>query len=363
VVQIIFEMLGDLGTITGVFGYLLCLYILVGGRVKPAHDRGQLEWSRPSLHGIADMLHHPMYAGAYVFGRKPVDPRRTTARGTKAQHLVPMSEWKVLLRDRLPAYISWECYLANQERLRQNRFLPDSRGAARQGGALLAGLIMCGNCGRRLQVRYNTAPTYLCTGHFNLGTPQQCYGLKATAVDGLVAQQVLRALEPAALELSLQSLEDIHRERARLDQQWKQRLERARYETQRSERQYQAVEPEHRLVARSLEQRWDTALQDQRRLEEEYQQFVAQRPLPLTAEERARVCALSSDIPALWETSTTTTANRKEIIRCLVRRVVVQVRKDSELVEVPLNGRGVFKVNTRLCVRYTCMSISELTTD
>jgi DNA invertase Pin-like site-specific DNA recombinase len=342
VVQLIFEKFADLGTINGVFRYLLCQQIQVGLRVKHILGRGQLEWRRPSLHGIADMLHHPMYAGAYVFGRKAVDPRRTTARGTKSQRIVPMNEWKVLLRDRLPAYISWECYLANQERLRQNRFLPDAQGAARQGAALLAGLIVCGNCGCRLQVRYKKAPTYLCTRHFTLGTPQECYGLQATAVDGLVAQQVLRALEPAALELSLQSLDDMHRERGRLDQQWKQRLERARYETQRAERQYQAVEPEHRLVARSLEQRWDTALQDQRRLEEEYRRFVTKQPLTLTAEERARVCALSSDIPALWEASGTTAADRKEIIRCLVRRVVVQVRQDSELVEAAIEWAGGF---------------------
>jgi DNA invertase Pin-like site-specific DNA recombinase len=344
VVRLIFEKFEELGTVNGVFRYLLRHQVRVGLRVKHGPRCGQLEWHRPTLHGIADMLRHPMYAGAYAFGRKPVDPRRTTATGRKAQRHVPMNEWKVLLRDRLPAYISWDRYLANLERLRENRFLPDSRGGARAGAALLAGLVICGNCGRRLQTRYHAsgAPHYVCTRHYQLGTPQECYGLKAAGLDELVAGQVLCALEPAALELSLQAVTDVQCERERLDQLWRQRLERARYETRRAERQYQAVEPEHRLVARSLERRWEEALQEQRRLEEEYQSFVREQPLTLAEEERARVAALSADIPALWRAPGTAAADRKEVIRCLVTRVVVQVRKDSERVGVAIHWEGGF---------------------
>jgi hypothetical protein len=167
-----------------------------------------------------------------------------------------------------------------------------------------------------------------------------CRGLEAGVVDDLVAQQVLRALEPATLELSLKAIEDVHRERERLHRHWKQRLERATYEAQRAERQYQAVEPENRLVARSLERQWEEALRQQRDLGEEYDRFLKEQPPQLSEDQRARILALSSDLPALWNAPETTAADRKEIIRLVVERVVVHVRADSERAEVVISWRG-----------------------
>jgi hypothetical protein len=168
----------------------------------------------------------------------------------------------VLQRDRLPAYISWERYLENRQRLHANRNGPESVGVARQDQALLAGLVICGRCGRHLRAYYHGPGRayYLCVRHLREGTALECAGTKAGVVDDLVAAQVLRALEPAALELSLQASQEIQQERARLDQHWQQRLEQARYETDRALRQYDAVEPENRLVARTLERRWEEAL-------------------------------------------------------------------------------------------------------
>src|SRR5207237_7826571 len=142
-----------------------------------------------------------------------------------------------------------------------------------------------------------------------------CCGLGAAAIDILVGQHVLRALEPAALELSLQALQHVHEERERLHQHWQQRLERADQTARRAERQYHAVEPENRLVARTLEQRWEEALRAQRALQEDYDRFVQEQPRQLHEEERARIVALASDIPALWHSPGTTAAERKEIGR------------------------------------------------
>jgi hypothetical protein len=151
-----------------------------------------------------------------------------------------MAEWKVLRRDQLPAYITWERFVENQERMRQNRTLAASPGAARQGAALLGGLLFCGTCGRRLQVAYRSkgAAYYSCQRYRQQGTEQTCYGLQAAPVDELVAAQVLRVLEPAALEVSLNAIQDIQKERARLDQQWRLQLEGARFAAERAERQY-----------------------------------------------------------------------------------------------------------------------------
>jgi hypothetical protein len=255
-----------------------------------------------------------------------------------------MEQWKVLIRDRLPAYITWDRYLANQESMRQHRSGPGSKGSPHDGAALLAGIVVCGNCGRCLQTSYRSQgkPYYSCVRHLHEGTEQVCFGLKGTAVDNLVEQQVLRALEPAALELSCQAMEDIQRDRARLDKHWKQRLERARYDVGDAQRRYRAVDPENRLVARSLEQRWEETLRAEREVRDDYDRFLREQPPQLSAEERACIAALSCDLPSLWHAAGTTRQDRKEIIRHLVERVVVHVKKDSEYVDVTIHWHGGF---------------------
>jgi hypothetical protein len=167
-----------------------------------------------------------------------------------------------------------------------------------------------------------------------------CCGLEAGVVDDLVAEQVLHALEPATVGLSLRAIEDVHQERERLHRHWKQRLERATYEAGRAERQYQAVEPENRLVARSLERQWEEALRRRRDLEEEYDRFLKEQPPQLSEDQRARILALSSDLPTLWNAPETTAADRKEIIRLVVERVAVHVRAETECGEVVITWRG-----------------------
>ncbi len=174
---------------------------------------------------------------------------------------------------------------------------------------------------------------YACNRQFADATEPRCYGLAAKVIDDLVAEQVLRALEPAAIALSLKARADVEREQQCLDKHWQQKRQRARYEVELAERRYQAVDPANRLVAATLENRWEQALDQERRLQEEYDRFLSEVPVELTDRERKRLAELASDIPALWHAPTTTNASRKEMIRCLVDRVVVQVRCDSEFVE------------------------------
>jgi hypothetical protein len=158
----------------------------------------------------------------------------------------------------------------------------------------------------------------------------------------VVAEQVLRALAPAGLEASLQALANIQNERVRLDRHWQQQLERARYEAERAERQFAVVEPENRLVARTLEQRWEEALRRHQQVQEDYDRFLLAQPPRLTDQERAQILSLANDMPALWQAPATTAADRKEMVRCLVERVVVDVRRDSEVVGVTIHWRGGF---------------------
>jgi DNA invertase Pin-like site-specific DNA recombinase len=345
IVRLIFDKYDELGTAWGVFHYLVRNNIRLGFRPFHGPNRGNLEWRRPVLLTIFQILRHPIYAGAYTYGRRPHKRIRTaTGERTAAGNWVPMEQWKVLKRNCLPAYITWERYLANQERLHQHRSGPGCKGSPRDGAALLAGIVACGNCGRCLQTAYRAQgkPYYSCVRHLHEGTEQVCFGLKAMAVDELVTQQVLRAIEPAALELSCRAMEDIQRDRARLDKHWRQRLERARYDAEDAQRRYRAVDPENRLVARSLEQRWEETLRAEREVRDDYDRFLREQPPQLSPEERARIAELSGDLPALWHAPGTTHQDRKEIVRHLVERVVVHVKKDSEYVDVTIHWHGGF---------------------
>ena len=159
-VQLVFDKFDELGSFGRLYRYLLRNNIRLGMRVQRGARRGQLEWRRPTLCTVSRILHHPIYAGAYSYGRRCVDHKQSASGGTKVKmREMPMSKWKVLQRDRLPAYITWEHYLANQERLRQNRYQPGSVGAPRAGKALLTGILVCGTCGRRMHATYRSKST------------------------------------------------------------------------------------------------------------------------------------------------------------------------------------------------------------
>lgn len=176
----------------------------------------------------------------------------------------------------------------------------------------------------------------------------RCQTLCGPPLEELVAELVLAALAPAALELSLSAAADLESERQALHHHWQQRLERAEYEAQRAARQYQAVEPEHRLVTRTLEQQWEAALREQQRLQEESARFRVSTPLPLSTEERERIRSLAADIPALWHALTTTPMERQAIVRQLVEQVVETVEGQTEKVDVHIRWAGGHQTHARV---------------
>jgi DNA invertase Pin-like site-specific DNA recombinase len=342
-VQLVFDKFEELGSAYAVFRYFIANQLQLGFRPQRAARSGELPWRPPTPHCILGILRRPIYAGAYAYPiHRPGTKNPATGRTEGGKWLVPPEEIPVLLRDRLPAYISWDQYLANQERLKQNRALHDSQGTPKRGAALLQGLVVCGKCGHRLSTRYKARqrPGYFCNEHWRSGLQEGCGRITASTLDDLVVQEVLRALEPAALELSLRAIENVEQERRRLHDQWRQKLERVQHEVGRAERQYHAVEPENRLVARTLEARWEEALKKQRQLEEEYHRFLAKLPATLSAADRERIQALSQNVPSLWYAAGTTAADRKQIVRCLVERVVVVVDRATELTDVTIVWKG-----------------------
>jgi DNA invertase Pin-like site-specific DNA recombinase len=344
VIRLIFEQFERQGTVCALLRYLVRSEILIPVRPHQKQYRGQLQWRRPNRVTLQTMLHHPIYAGYYRFGHRSVDPRKKVPgkRQSGRVHRVAQ-DCPVLLPDHCPAYISKEQYQANQNRLRDNRAHADSLGAARQGPALLSGLLVCGRCGYRMVVNYNSPKNGL---RYNCHRALVCYGepecqsLSGPRLDTLVADQVLAALQPAALELHLAAAEDVERQRHLLHRNWEQKLERTHYEAERAARQYGEVEPENRLVARELERRWEEALHEEVRLKQEYEQFCAERPTKLTAAQREQIRQLAQDIPKIWSSETTTAVDRQRLIRMLVERIVVDVQGQSEQVKVAITWSG-----------------------
>jgi DNA invertase Pin-like site-specific DNA recombinase len=344
VVYLIFEKFKELGSVNSLFHWLVDHNISLPIRPRVGEQKGELDWRRPSRRNITIMLHHPMYAGAYTFGRREVNHRAryVGSNGQGKTVVKPMDEWLVLLHDRLPAYITWEQFLLNQQRIAQNYRGKGASGAAGKGRAMLGGLLCCGTCGRKMQVSYHSKrkPYYCCERQRDHYVEKECHGLQSQAIDDLVAGQVLRALEPAALELSIQATEDVEQERARLDKHWKQRLKRAGYEATLAQRRYSAVDPDNRQVASSLEKAWEEALLNDRQVQDEHDRYQHESPTTLTPQERESLRSLAMDIPALWNADGLTNVERKEIVRCLIEKVVVHVRQDSEVVESSVHWKG-----------------------
>jgi DNA invertase Pin-like site-specific DNA recombinase len=345
VVALIFAQFAALGSAAAMLRYLNRHQIRIGVRDHRGPDAGRLVWRRPNIATVLGMLRHPVYAGAYVWGRRCTDPRkRIPGRQGSGRLRKTPGEWEVLLRDRLPAYISWEQYEANQRQLRDNS--PNfGRGTPRDGCSLLGGLVNCGRCGRRMGIHYarRARPQLICAGASTyLGAPP-CQSLTTDAVEALIVRQVLIALEPASLELSLAAADQIEADRQRLHDHHKQSLERARFEAERAWRQYTAVEPEHRLVARDLERRWEDALGRQRAAQEALERFRHEQPTRLTDAQRAQIRGLAADLPTLWHAPSTRPSDRQAILRHLLERVEVTVPDGKERVEVTLRWIGGYE--------------------
>jgi DNA invertase Pin-like site-specific DNA recombinase len=344
VVRLIFDQFDRQGTVHGLLRYLVHHNIRIPVRPLAGANRGQLEWRRPNRETLQNLLHHPTYAGAYRYGHRAADPRRQRpGRPATGRRACGPEDCLVLIWDRLPAYITRDRFQANQERLAANRARYESAGPPREGPALLGGLVFCGACGRRMLVRYSGRANrhwYGCTRAAADYAEPLCQSLSGSPLDDLVADQILRAVEPAALEASLAAVAEVERERAELHRHWKLRRERAGYEAGRAARQYQACEPENRMVCRELERRWEEALRQQRQLEEEFERWRRSAPARLSAGDREAIRSLACDLPAVWRSGTTTAADRQRIARLLLERVVVTVDKASEHVGVDLHWAG-----------------------
>ncbi len=307
-VRLIFTLFEHHGSAMAVLRHFSSEGLRFPRRCREPGRQGELSWE-PLQHGrVLSILHNPLYAGAYVFGRRQ-QTRVQSADGlaVKVQvHQRKRADWPIVLKEAHPGYISWDQFLRNQARLDSNRTcrFDEQPGAVREGGALLQGIVICGKCGRRMQVKYladGVTPGYECNvAHLHLGV-NRCQSVRGDGVDAAVAASFLEALQPAHLEVSLAALDQVEAHAREVDRQWQLQVERARYEADLARRRFMAVEPENRLVARTLEREWNAKLQEVDRLEREYAERPRPYLAPLSAEERQRIVALAQDVPALWQ--------------------------------------------------------------
>ncbi len=323
--------------------------LIAEGQQLPRRTVGQrrIRWARASYGAVHDFLTNPAYAGAFVFGRKRQDKRLDPDGRVRTRTVdLPLEEWSVCLPEHHPGYVSWPDYLATRERLRQNvRPRGEGGGAAREGAALLQGLIRCGCCGRRMQVAYagtgGKVRRYACVRGRDLhGTGQACQSLGGGRLDKAVAAAFLEAVTPAGVTATAGAVRELHdQHEARLAGQ-RLALERAQFESDRARRQFDACEPEHRLVARSLERALEDALAAVEREHGKLATLEQARPAPLTDEECQALERLARDLPRLWEAKTTTDRDRKELLRALISEVVVTVHAAERRAVVELGWEG-----------------------
>jgi DNA invertase Pin-like site-specific DNA recombinase len=343
-IELVFAKFRELGSARAVQRYLWQHQLMLPSRPLRGPAPHALIWLVASSSRVRYILKNPAYAGSYVYGRTTTDPtRRRPNHPHSGLVRRPLEAWTVVLQDRHPGYIPWQEYMANQTRLagNQNRYEAGRHGVPRKGEALLQGIVRCGRCGAAMCVRYSGPqgeyPVYTCQYAYQNHTSARCQEVRALNLDREVVGLLLEALAPDRIELALAALAQLEQEYELLQKQWRLRLERARYETERARRQYDAVEPENRLVARSLELLWEEKLRRVEHVEQEYERWRLEHSMELTQSEREAILALGADLPKLWHLPTTTVADRKHILRLVVTEVIVDRHRKQ--------GKVCFRVN------------------
>ena len=338
----------------------VALELIAEGQQLPARTVGQrrIRWRRPSYGAVHHLLTNPAYAGAFVFGRQRVVKRVDEHGQVRVGRVdVPVEEWSVCLLDHHPGYVSWDEYLATRERLRANvRPRGEGGGAAREGGALLQGLVRCGRCGRKMQVAYSgtggKVGRYACVrGRDFHATGRACQSLGSARLDKAVSEAFLDAAAPAGITATAGAIGELEAQHEQRLSGQRLAVERAQYEADRARRKFDACEPENRLVGRTLEHALEHALSA---LEREHGRLAAlerARPVALSDQEREALARLAHDLPRLWAAPSTTDRDRKELLRALISEVIITAHHDERRADVEVQWEGGAQTELRVPLR------------
>lgn len=310
---------------------------------------GKLIWGRLTDCRVLGILKNPSYAGAYAYGRYQTvkEIGKDGALHSKVTQ-VPLDSWTVLIKDHHEAYISWDEFLHNQTVLEKNRTNVDAScigGPAREGLALLQGVLICCICGRRLTVRYKgnggIYPTYECNWQKREGlSTRSCMHVRCDLIDGPVASRVLEVVQPKQIEIAIKALDELQRRDSVIDNQWRMKIERAQYEASLAQRRYEEVDPSNRLVAATLEHCWNDALIKLEEIKKAYSQQQMNNNIEATEEQKKELMSLAKDLPRLWKTSTTKAKDRKRILRLFIKDITVEKSSIRKKIILHLRWQG-----------------------
>lgn len=345
-VTMLFEKFRETGSAYGVVHAFAKEGIQFPKRAYGGAWNGKLIWGRLSESRVRGVLRNPAYAGAYVHGRyqsiKDIAPDGTFFIRVKE---APLELWTVFIEGHHEGYLSLEAFLQNRELLERNQtngqIVP---GPAREGHALLHGLLICHSCGRRLTVRYmgngGIYPVYECNWQRREGlSTTSCLSIRCDLLDGPVVERLLEVVEPKQIEIALQAFEELERREETVDNQWRMKLERAIYEADLAQRRYENVDPANRLVAATLERHWNNALARMEEIKKEFDAHRASRRAVLTDKQKNNILSLAHDLPSLWGSPSTQDKDRKRILRLLIKDITVE-RVEAKKVVLHLRWRG-----------------------
>ena len=313
---------------------------------RRANGKTTIEWQLPALTFIASILKNPIYAGAYVYGRRPTKMTVSEGRIVKRTAAVlPAEECRVFIRDHHEAYISWEEFEENRRRLWSNtfRFASDESVAViRQGHGLLSGLLRCGRCGKKMHVRYwgksGTAARYLCAGDFQNGG-MYCIGFGGATVDRRFSELLLDVISPYGIEASLKALESVNSKVDGKSVVFQRQLQQLEYEVQRSFEQYNAVDARNRLVASELERRWNEKLEELAQVKKTFEE-IANQQQSLTAEEKQQLLEMGGYFRRVWQSDTCPMEAKKKIIRTVIEEIIVQLGDSTQMLHFVIHWKG-----------------------
>ncbi|MEK1945792.1 MAG: recombinase family protein [Ensifer adhaerens] len=327
---LVFSKFRELGSARAVMRYLKAKGLPLPVRPLRGPAPHAIIWREASSPRVLSILHNPAYAGAYVYGQRQQESGRIRQGShCRKSSKVSIEDWEVCLQAAHPGYISWEEFMENQKRLTNNvnRYEAGHRGAPRKGAALLQGIAVCGRCGRQMSVRYTgpegSYPVYTCRADRDQDAGPLCQEVRALPVDAQVQHILLNALAPDSIAIAIAALGELQAETHQLERQWSLRRQRARYDAERARRQYDAVEPENRLVARSLERVWEEKLRAAEAIERDYERWRRDDPLVLSDQDRQALHMMGEDLPRIWHAPTTTWPERKNILRLIIRQVIL----------------------------------------
>jgi hypothetical protein len=346
-IQLVFAKFMELGTARQVL-----LWLLEHGLQLPVvNPRGEVHWTRPAYSTVHQILSNPVYAGAYAYGKTEHTVRyengepRWVSRRKEKQH------WWALIPDAHEGYISWEQHQQVQQMMSENTYGREQTGAAKKGSALLAGLLRCRHCGHKLMVRYtgnrHNVLRYVCYRGWLDNGESPCIGFAGLPVDDAVAREILRVVQPGAVEVAVLASEEQSREHDQVLKSLERECEAARYAAQRAQKQYDLADPENRLVADELERRWNESLQHVQEMEQRIDQHNRQLASAIKPT-REDFESLASDLETVWNSATTDARLKKRIVRTLIYEVLAELDRDQGALHLVIHWKGGIHTELRL---------------